>query len=258
MKMLKRVLAAVIAVVITLSVFAVSASAAPAAPEFKFKMTSQTSSEVTFELSLVSGSFNSLDMQIKVSGAIGACKEINMTDAFKKVKSDIEDKGGMVSSAKNTNTVMISFASTGAVTKPTTMYTYKFEKKAQNVTPSDYSVNVSNCVLTVGNDNIDLTTGVKFIDYLDFSETSITANYKQTKKINFYSSYSAKQIKWESSNTKVATVDDNGNVKMTGKGTATITAKSTDGKASAQCKVTVKYAWWQWIIIIVLFGWIWY
>lgn len=258
MKMLKRILAAVIAVVITLSVFAVSASAAPAAPEFKFKMTSQTSSEVTFELSLVSGSFNSLDMQIKVSGAIGACKEINMTDAFKKVKSDIEDKGGMVSSAKNTNTVMISFASTGAVTKPTTMYTYKFEKKAQNVTPSDYSVNVSSCVLTVGNDNIDLTTGVKFIDYLDFSETSITANYKQTKKINFYSSYSAKQIKWESSNTKVATVDDNGNVKMTGKGTATITAKSTDGKASAQCKVTVKYAWWQWIIIIVLFGWIWY
>lgn len=258
MKMLKRILAAVIAVVITLSVFAVSASAAPAAPEFKFKMTSQTSSEVTFELSLVSGSFNSLDMQIKVSGAIGACKEINMTDAFKKVKSDIEDKGGMVSSAKNTNTVMISFASTGAVTKPTTMYTYKFEKKAQNVTPSDCSVNVSSCVLTVGNDNIDLTTGVKFIDYLDFSETSITANYKQTKKINFYSSYSAKQIKWESSNTKVATVDDNGNVKMTGKGTATITAKSTDGKASAQCKVTVKYAWWQWIIIIVLFGWIWY
>lgn len=258
MKMLKRILAAVIAVVITLSVFAVSASAAPAAPEFKFKMTSQTSSEVTFELSLVSGSFNSLDMQIKVSGPIGACKEINMTDAFKKVKSDIEDKGGMVSSAKNTNTVMISFASTGAVTKPTTMYTYKFEKKAQNVTPSDYSVNVSSCVLTVGNDNIDLTTGVKFIDYLDFSETSITANYKQTKKINFYSSYSAKQIKWESSNTKVATVDDNGNVKMTGKGTATITAKSTDGKASAQCKVTVKYAWWQWIIIIVLFGWIWY
>ena len=258
MKMLKRVLAAVIAVVITLSVFSVSASAAPAAPEFKFKMTSQTSSEVTFELSLVGGSFNSLDVQIKVSGPIGACKEINMTDAFKKVKSDIEDKGGMVSSAKNTNTVMISFASTGAVTKPTTMYTYKFEKKAQNVTPSDYSVNVSNCVLTVGNDNIDLTTGVKFIDYLDFSETSITANYKQTKKINFYSSYSAKQIKWESSNTKVATVDDNGNVKMTGKGTATITAKSTDGKASAQCKVTVKYAWWQWIIIIVLFGWIWY
>lgn len=259
MKMLKRVLAAVIAVVITLSVFAASASAAPAAPEFKFKMTSQTSSEVTFELSLAGGSFNSLDVQIKVSGPIGACKEINMTDAFKKVKSDIEDKGGIVSSAKNTNTVMISFASTNTISNVTSMFTYKFAKKTQNVTSSDYSVDISSCFLTVGNDNIDLTSKAKVTTgYIDFSETSITANYKQTKKINFDSSYSAKQIKWESSNTKVATVDDNGNVKMTGKGTATITAKSTDGKASAQCKVTVKYAWWQWIIIIVLFGWIWY
>ncbi len=259
MKMLKRILAAVIAVVITLSVFAVSASAAPAAPEFKFKMTSQTSSEVTFELSLVSGSFNSLDVQINVSGPIGACKEINMTDAFKKVKSDIEDNGGMVSSAKNTNTVMISFASTGAVSKPTTMYTYKFAKKAQNVTSSNYSVDISSCFLTVENDNIDLTSKVKIVTgYIDFKENSITANYKQTKKIDFESSYSAKQIKWESSNTKVATVDENGNVKMTGKGTATITAKSTDGKVSSQCKVTVKYAWWQWIIKIVLLGFLWY
>lgn len=258
MKMLKRILAAVIAVVITLSVFAVSASAAPAAPEFKFKMTSQTSSEVTFELSLVSGSFNSLDAQIKVSGTIGECKEINMTDAFKKLKNDIEDKGGAFTSSKNTKTVMISLASTDSISKPIPMFTYKFAKKAQDVTPSDYSVSVSSCVLTVGNDNIDLTAGVKLVDYLDFNESSITANYKQTKKIDAYSSYSANKIKWESSNTKVATVDDNGNVKMTGKGTATITAKSTDGKLSAECKVTVKYAWWQWIIVIVLFGWIWY
>ena len=45
---------------------------------------------------------------------------------------------------------------------------------------------------------------------------------------------------------------------MTGKGTATITAKSTDGKAAAECKVTVSYAWWQWIIMIVLLGFLWY
>ena len=45
---------------------------------------------------------------------------------------------------------------------------------------------------------------------------------------------------------------------MTGKGTATITARSTDGFASAKCTVEVGYSAVQWIIIIVLFGWIWY
>ena len=114
-------------------------------------------------------------------------------------------------------------------------------------------------VLTSGSTNVDMTSRVKLITgYIDFKTESISANYKQTKKIDFESSYDAKQIKWESSNTKVATVDDSGNVKMTGKGTATITAKSTDGKAAAECKVTVSYAWWQWIIMIVLLGFLWY
>lgn len=259
MKMLKRLFAAVIAVVMTLSIFAVSASAAPAAPEFKLKVKSQTSSEITFELSLVSGSFNSFDVKMNVSGPIGACKEITLTNDFKAVKDSLENDGGIVSSAKNIKTAMISFASTKTISKATSMYDIKFTKKSQNVTSSDYSADFSSCVLTVGNDNIELASKVKVITgYIDFKDTSITANYKQTKKINFDSSYSAKQIKWESSNTKVATVDDNGNVKMTGKGTATITAKSTDGKVSAECKVTVKYAWWQWIIKIVLLGFLWY
>ena len=58
-----------------------------------------------------------------------------------------------------------------------------------------------------------MTSRVKLITgYIDFKTESISANYKQTKKIDFESSYDAKQIKWESSNTKVATVDDSGNV----------------------------------------------
>ena len=48
-----------------------------------------------------------------------------------------------------------------------------------------------------------------------------------------------KSVKWTSSNTKVATVDANGNVKAVSAGSATITAKSNNGK-TATCKVTVK------------------
>ena len=71
-------------------------------------------------------------------------------------------------------------------------------------------------------------------------------------------------VEYKSSNPKVATVDNNGNVKGVkewGKKTATITCTVTDeygNQVSDTCNVKVGYAWWQWIIGIVLFGWIWY
>lgn len=47
-------------------------------------------------------------------------------------------------------------------------------------------------------------------------------------------------LTWESSNTSVATVDKNGNVKAIGAGTAVITAKATDdSRQSASCTITV-------------------
>ena len=49
-----------------------------------------------------------------------------------------------------------------------------------------------------------------------------------------------KNITWSSSNNSVATVDNNGKVKAISKGTATITAKTADGKYSCTCSVTVK------------------
>ena len=64
-----------------------------------------------------------------------------------------------------------------------------------------------------------------------------------------------------SSNPSIATVDENGNVTATGTGEAEITVTVTDlygNVAEDTCIVTVSYAWWQWLIIIFLFGWIWY
>ena len=49
-----------------------------------------------------------------------------------------------------------------------------------------------------------------------------------------------KNIIWYSNNVKVATVDQKGNVKAVGKGTAKITAVTADGMKKAVCKVTVK------------------
>lgn len=68
-------------------------------------------------------------------------------------------------------------------------------------------------------------------------------------------------VKYESSNPKVASVDENGNVKALKKGNATITVTVTDQYGNVvedTCTVTVKYTFFQWIIKILLFGWIWY
>ena len=68
-------------------------------------------------------------------------------------------------------------------------------------------------------------------------------------------------VTYTSSNPSVARVDENGKVYGAKKGGADITVIITDeygNTASDTCKVNVTYAWWQWIIVIVLFGWIWY
>ncbi len=68
-------------------------------------------------------------------------------------------------------------------------------------------------------------------------------------------------VKYESSNPNAVSVDNNGNVKGLKKGSATITCTVTDQYGNTvkdTCKVTVSYSVWQWVIIILLFGWIWY
>ena len=68
-------------------------------------------------------------------------------------------------------------------------------------------------------------------------------------------------VEYASSNPSVVTVDDKGNITTIGTGEAEITVTVTDEYGNTvedTCTVTISYAWWQWIIVIVFFGWIWY
>ncbi|MBO5420425.1 MAG: Ig-like domain-containing protein [Clostridia bacterium] len=68
-------------------------------------------------------------------------------------------------------------------------------------------------------------------------------------------------VRYSSSSPSVASVDANGNISTGDRGEATITVTVTDEYGNTvkdTCKVKVEYKWWQWIIVIVLFGWIWY
>ena len=98
----------------------------------------------------------------------------------------------------------------------------------------------------------------------DVSVSDITLNYKKstTIKPTIKADEGAKYtVKYSSSNTKVATVDENGKVYAAKRGSATITCTVTDSNGNTvqdTCKVTVKYSFGQWLIKILLFGWIWY
>ena len=92
----------------------------------------------------------------------------------------------------------------------------------------------------------------------------ISLNYKKstTLKPTIKADDGAKyKVEYSTSNAKVATVDKNGKVTALKKGTAKITCTVTDSNGntvSDTCNVTVKYNFGQWLIIILLFGWIWY
>ena len=73
---------------------------------------------------------------------------------------------------------------------------------------------------------------------LDKSTLSCKENGNSKKLTLTYTGPNKDSIIWESENTKVATVDSNGNVKPLGYGTTWITVK--DGVKTANCKVTVE------------------
>lgn len=69
------------------------------------------------------------------------------------------------------------------------------------------------------------------------------------------------KVEYKSSDPKCVIVDADGNYFAVKTGSAKITCTVTDeygNVTTAECKVNVKYSTVQWIIIIVLFGWIWY
>ena len=96
------------------------------------------------------------------------------------------------------------------------------------------------------------------------SVNDIGLNYKKSVALNpsvTVDENASYTVTYTSSNPSVARVDENGNVYGAKKGSTEITVTVTDeygNTVSDTCKVNVTYAWWQWIIVIVLFGWIWY
>ncbi len=68
-------------------------------------------------------------------------------------------------------------------------------------------------------------------------------------------------VNYSVADNSVATVDDNGEIIAVKRGKTLLTVTVTDEQGneySDVCNVEVKYTFWQWLIKIILFGWIWY
>ncbi|MBQ9551698.1 MAG: Ig-like domain-containing protein [Clostridia bacterium] len=94
----------------------------------------------------------------------------------------------------------------------------------------------------------DLTTAP-----LRLSSKTLRMAYKDTAELTA----SVRNVTWSSSDEKVVQVGQDGTLTAKGIGKATVTATAKDGR-TATCKVTVRFTAWQWVIMLLLFGWIWY
>ena len=82
-------------------------------------------------------------------------------------------------------------------------------------------------------------------------------NYKTEKDLMTYvDNYSRNQCVFTSSNEKILSVDGS-TAKAVARGNAQVTV-TVNSETVAIIDFDVTYTWWQWIIKIVLFGWIWY
>jgi hypothetical protein len=89
--------------------------------------------------------------------------------------------------------------------------------------------------------------------------TTLSLRYHQATSVFSDIARQAPDLVWKSSNEKVLKIDRNGLVTYPkrARGESTVTG-SLDGETYVTVKVTVKIVWWQGLIIIILFGWIWY
>ena len=92
--------------------------------------------------------------------------------------------------------------------------------------------------------------------FVEFEKDSVDFNYKDMIQLNV--STNSDKVIYSSSDTSVAVVNENGLVTAVGTGSATITATVEGTSISDTCEINSSYAWWQWIILILLLGFIWY
>ena len=134
----------------------------------------------------------------------------------------------------------------------------------QEIRPATYDVEGMKeqtcriCLQVIGQERIPRLIPVS---HISLSEEETELSYRESARLTADiepEDASDPAVTFQSSDPEVAAVDENGIVTAVGRGSAVITCLSKDGYATASCPVTVRYTPLQWLIVILLFGWIWY
>lgn len=107
---------------------------------------------------------------------------------------------------------------------------------------------IGSTVITATAGNYSTTTKVTVVDKISLkkitiNKSSLTIKEKETAQLSINynpSNATNKKVTWKSSNTTIATVDQNGKITAKNPGTTTITAMSNDGGLVATSKITVE------------------
>lgn len=248
-KSFKKILSALLAVLMIAAVVPFSASAANYKnPVFALSVKSETDTTVTVALNLESGKFNCIDFAF-VAAKGYTCTKIQKGSVLETFDKECQNASQSASiGSANPTTGLVSFVFMTTYTKAGELFTATFTKTSgKSYKAGDVKVEFSNCAIFVNDDTINFEP----VMGLELDKTEVEVNYGA----KFTLKASEDGCKWSSSNKKVATVDSKGNVKAVGRGSAVITA--TVGDVSVDCKVTVKFTFGQWLLYIICFGWIW-
>ncbi len=250
MKMqIKKIIAVVLSVLMlvgTIPLFAAAANYED--PVFALTIVSDSDTQLVVTLDLRSGKFNCIDFGFLAKSGY-TCTKLQRGTAFSSFVSACEDAGKNTPMCQfNATTMLVSFASTEVYNKSGAFIKATFSKSNKKAyAPGDIGVEFSNCAITSGEKSFLLHPILGFT--LDAEE--LTLKYHQSYQINA----SVKGCTWTTSNSKVAIVNSDGVVHAGVKGTAVITA--TYGTTSVECRVTVKFNFFQSLLYYVAFGFLW-
>lgn len=227
------------------------------------------------------GSWNGMTCPLTITGKVGGTTTVKVTLKDKDTGIVYDTKtitvtvpgaaytltynanGGTGAPASQTGSGSITLSTA----KPTRSgYTFKGWATSAGATTAQYSAGASYNL--TGNATLyavwqkNATPARATVKAVSISDFTINYRFSTSLKPQITADEGAKySVKYESSDPNVASVDNNGRVTGEKRGTAVITCTVTDeygNEAKDTCAVSVDYTVWQWIIIILLFGWLWY
>lgn len=258
MKILKKSLSIFMAIAMLLSMVPMFASAATV-PVFSLNRVSEDNSTIVVSVNLESGSFTNGTFRITYQGNVNRCTKISKGSALKAAEDYADENGEIIAYAPNSSTAMVSVASTGkGMSQKGEYFLFTLQKKTSaEITRADVNLKVADTDAKVWN-----KISGSDVKYVSVSDIELNAKKKATIVPEIIAEEGAEYtVEFKSLNPKVATVDNNGVVYGVKNGSATITCSVTDSFGeviSDSCNVKVKYTFGQWLLVILLFGWIWY